>query len=95
MRTGDGVDGGAGNGPVGAGFCGGISSGFTTRNCRFKFGLAASLLVELELVELCSVLSDLSVVVTSELVAETADVGAVSSSLESSGRSKRSLIHDP
>lgn len=33
--------------------------------------------------------------VANELVAETADVGIVSSSLSGSDRSNRSLIHDP
>ena len=95
-KTGDGVadSGGRGRGPVGAGFWGGISSASTTRGRRFAVGLATLLRGELESVDIDSAVSDCSAVVAKELVADTADMGIVSSSLDSLDISNRSLIQE-
>jgi hypothetical protein len=94
------LSGGTGNGPVGAGFCGGSTSELTTFNCRGRLagGLAILRRGDPDSRDVVSALSfsEYPVVVAKDEVAETAEVGIVpSSSLSSPDISKRSLIQDP
>jgi hypothetical protein len=92
------LSGGTGNGPVGAGFCGGSASGLATLSrCRFEDGLTILRLGDPESIDVVSTVSfsEYPVVVAKDDVAEMADVGIVPSSLSSPDRSKRSLIQDP
>ena len=87
--------GGCGNGPVGAGFCGGTSSSLTTRFLRRVGELEELPLAELE--ELSATVSEYPDNWPNELVADiVAEGGAVSLSSPSvdSTVEKRSCIHE-